>query len=269
MRDFRDAKNMAHGLREALKVRQFLLSNSEALEIVSQMFGVADWNTLPALINTERSKIAIPVKVDEERVPLPALPIKDTVPFPNMQMLLWIKRPKTIQALSKARSSGREIVLVAQRDRGAEEPDCDDVYEICVVGKVIDVGPAADAIVARSPALKGTTQVIVQTHGRVGGRDFFSRAGRYEVEVDYIDEGDIAEAPELIKEATRQFEEYAAAKSIAIPKLWPPLNQLHDPCRVADMIAMALPITVQDKQAVLAMHDSVARLQLVVAQMAA
>lgn len=50
MRDFRDAKAMAHTLRAALATKGHKVTNSESLELIAQAFGVADWNTLSAVI---------------------------------------------------------------------------------------------------------------------------------------------------------------------------------------------------------------------------
>jgi hypothetical protein len=51
MRDFRDAKAMAHTLRAALATKGHKVTNSESLELIAQAFGVADWNTLSATIH--------------------------------------------------------------------------------------------------------------------------------------------------------------------------------------------------------------------------
>jgi hypothetical protein len=53
MRDFRDAKAMAHTLRAALADKDHRITNSESLELIAQAFGVTDWNTLSAAIRTE------------------------------------------------------------------------------------------------------------------------------------------------------------------------------------------------------------------------
>jgi hypothetical protein len=55
MRDFRDAKAMAHTLRAALAAKGFNISISHSLELIAKLFGVADWNTLAAAIRTEAS----------------------------------------------------------------------------------------------------------------------------------------------------------------------------------------------------------------------
>jgi hypothetical protein len=53
MRDFRDAKAMAHTLRAALATKGHKVTNSESLELIAEAFGVADWNTLSAAIREE------------------------------------------------------------------------------------------------------------------------------------------------------------------------------------------------------------------------
>jgi Glyoxalase superfamily protein/Clp amino terminal domain, pathogenicity island component len=53
MRDFRDAKAMAHTLRVALAAKGLKITVSQSLELIAQAFGVADWNTLSAAIRGE------------------------------------------------------------------------------------------------------------------------------------------------------------------------------------------------------------------------
>ena len=53
MRDFRDAKAMAHTLRAALATKDLNITVSQSLELIAQAFGVADWNTLSAAIRGE------------------------------------------------------------------------------------------------------------------------------------------------------------------------------------------------------------------------
>jgi len=50
MRDYRDAKAMAHLLREELAAKHFKITVGEGLELVARLFGAGDWNTLSALI---------------------------------------------------------------------------------------------------------------------------------------------------------------------------------------------------------------------------
>jgi len=50
MRDFRDAKAMAHTLRSTLATQGHKITNSQSLELIARAFGEVDWNTLSAAI---------------------------------------------------------------------------------------------------------------------------------------------------------------------------------------------------------------------------
>jgi len=50
MRDFRDAKTMAHALRDALKLKAVETTHSECLELIAKVFGYENWNILSAKI---------------------------------------------------------------------------------------------------------------------------------------------------------------------------------------------------------------------------
>jgi hypothetical protein len=51
MRDFRDAKVMAHSLRDALKAKAMEITHSESLELIAKTFGYENWNILSAKID--------------------------------------------------------------------------------------------------------------------------------------------------------------------------------------------------------------------------
>jgi ATP-dependent Lon protease len=96
-------------------------------------------------------------------------------------------------------------------------------------------------------------------------RRFVGETGAFQAEVADISEGPIPEAPELIRNAVKRFESYAAAREISIP--WPPLDQTRDPGRVADVIAAYVVLPIGDKQNLLATLDPVTRLKQVDALM--
>jgi Glyoxalase superfamily protein len=60
MRDFRDAKAMAHALRDALKRRAVEISHSESLELMATAFGYDNWNILAAKIEAAEQRGATP-----------------------------------------------------------------------------------------------------------------------------------------------------------------------------------------------------------------
>jgi ClpX C4-type zinc finger/Glyoxalase superfamily protein len=55
MRDFRDAKAMAHSLRDALNANAIQTTHSESLELIAKAFGFNNWNILSAKIDAAQS----------------------------------------------------------------------------------------------------------------------------------------------------------------------------------------------------------------------
>ena len=57
MRDFRDAKAMAHSLRDALKSKAIQTTHSESLELIAKAFGYDNWNILSAKIDDAQVRL--------------------------------------------------------------------------------------------------------------------------------------------------------------------------------------------------------------------
>jgi ClpX C4-type zinc finger/Glyoxalase superfamily protein len=108
MRDFRDAKTMAHALREALKGNAVEMTHSKSLELIAKTFGYDNWNILSAKIEAAR-----PRAIDAEASPglgqEPAL-------------------PKTLYCSFCAKSQHEVQKLVA----GPSVYICDECVELCV-----------------------------------------------------------------------------------------------------------------------------------------
>ena len=76
MRDFRDAKTMAHALRKALQVKAVETTHGECLELIAKAFGFESWNILAAKIEAAASASGAPALASAElRHPVPQKPI--------------------------------------------------------------------------------------------------------------------------------------------------------------------------------------------------
>jgi ATP-dependent Lon protease len=258
MRDFRDAKSMAQTLRESLSTKAVTISHSESLELVSKMLGVADWNTLSALLQTERREGELPVAPRKAtNSSYPVIPIRDLVPFPANTFPLFVGRVRTMQALDQAFERECEVVLAVQRDPGTDQPGFDDVYEIGVLAQLLELERLGD----------GTLKALVQARRRVAIHRFVGESGAFEAEVTDVGEGPIADAPGLVQQAVKHFKAYTAAHEIRIPQIWPLLDQTRDPGRVADIIAARMKLPLNEKQNLLTIVDPAARLERVDALM--
>jgi ATP-dependent Lon protease len=259
MRDFRDAKVMAQTLRESLSAKAFTISHSESLELVSKMFGAADWNTLSAVIQDGRRAPAATMPRPDSSRTYPAIPIRDLVPFPAATYPIFVGREKTIHALDHAFRRQREVVLAVQKQSGVDEPGIDDVYEVGVLAGILDMAPLAD----------GTVKVLTQAYRRVEILRLFGDSAGYLAEIADIIEGPIPDAPELIRSAVERFKTYAKARGSNAAQVWPLLDHVRDPGRLADAVAPHLHLTISDRQSLLATRDPVARLERVHALMQA
>ena len=67
MRTYKDAKSMAKSLRKSLTAKNVALSHSECLEIVANVIGFADWNTLSAKLHVESGQLVPPEDCSESR----------------------------------------------------------------------------------------------------------------------------------------------------------------------------------------------------------
>jgi ATP-dependent Lon protease len=255
MRDFRNAKAMAATLREALAARTITVSHSESLELVSRMLGASDWNTLSARIQADRPS---PAATASGRT-YPVVPIRDYVAFPGADAVLFVGRPRTMQALDHAFSQGRrEVLLAVQKDPATEDPKGADLYVVGVLARLVDLLkiPPAEG---RGPTLK----ILVHGQRRVSLRRFADEEGVLHAEIADIHEGQFPETPDLVDAAMQRFEGYAKARDLTPKEAWPGLTSASDPGRVADLIALRLQQPVAIKQDLLETLDPEDRLRKV------
>jgi ATP-dependent Lon protease len=255
MRDFRDAKAMAQTLRDSLTNRTVTISHSESLELVSRMLGVADWNTLSALLQTDRRPVVGRPAARErlEAARYPALPLRDFVPFPGAVFPLHIGREKSKAALDQAFKSGREVVLAIQKEAAVDEPGSQDVDEIGVLARLVESEQRDD----------GSLKVTAEARRRVAIRRFAADAGSYQADIEDAGEPPVVEATDLVESALQRFDRYAAANDFHMPKGWPTTEQARDPGRIADVLAMHLALGLKGGRDLMATLDPMARLRRV------
>ena len=136
MRDFRDAKPMAHTLRASLTAMGLKITVSQSLELIAQAFGVADWNTLSAAINAEAA--AVPGNASQSPVspsspPPPAA--EDAGAYGDSSTLLSKQLESTLnQAFAYARGRNHEAITVEHLLLFLlDDPDASPVLKACGV----------------------------------------------------------------------------------------------------------------------------------------
>jgi ATP-dependent Lon protease len=83
---------------------------------------------------------------------LPLIPLRDLVSFPDVVFTLFIGRESSIAAVREAVAQDETLFLVAQIDADQEDPETSDLYDVGVVGRVLQVLNLGD----------GTMKVLVE-----------------------------------------------------------------------------------------------------------
>ncbi len=85
--------------------------------------------------------------------PLPVLPVRNTVVFPNTASPLVVGRPKSIEAVRQAQRAGDLLLVVAQKDGDRNEPEGADLYDVgvvCLISKIVQTQPNTFQLIANS-----------------------------------------------------------------------------------------------------------------------
>ncbi len=84
-------------------------------------------------------KIAYNAEELEVRTHLSVIPLRDVVVFPHMIYPLLVGREFTVKALQEAMVSDKQILLVAQRSSSVDSPKPEDLYQMGVVARIVQV----------------------------------------------------------------------------------------------------------------------------------
>jgi ATP-dependent Lon protease len=186
-------------------------------------------------------------------ITLPLLPLRDVVVFPHMVIPLFVGRPKSIKALEAAMESGRQIMLVAQKAAGKDEPKADDMFEVGCVSSILQMLKLPD----------GTVKVLVEGLQRANTLKVTDAEEHFIGEVAPVPpEADATPEIEALRRAvTQQFDAYVKLNKKIPPEILTSIAGIDDPGRLADTIAAHLPLKLEAKQSVLDLFSVAKRLE--------
>jgi ATP-dependent Lon protease len=188
-----------------------------------------------------------------EPITLPLLPLRDVVVFPHMVIPLFVGRPKSIKALEAAMESGRQIMLVAQKAAGKDEPKADDMFEVGCVSNILQLLKLPD----------GTVKVLVEGLQRANTIKISESDGYFVGEVTPVQPGaeGSPEVEALRRAVTTQFDAYVKLNKKIPPEILTSISGIDDAGRLADTIAAHLPLKLEAKQSVLDLFPVAKRLE--------
>ncbi len=184
---------------------------------------------------------------------LPLLPLRDVVVFPHMVIPLFVGRPKSIKALEAAMEAGRQIMLVAQKAAGKDDPKPEDMFEVGCVSSVLQMLKLPD----------GTVKVLVEGVQRARTLSIVDAGEHFTAAVLPVQPGGepTPEVEALRRAVTQQFDQYVKLNKKIPPEILTSIAGIDDPGRLADTIAAHLPLKLEAKQSVLDLHEVSKRLE--------
>ncbi|MDX6699429.1 MAG: ATP-dependent Lon protease [Solirubrobacteraceae bacterium] len=184
---------------------------------------------------------------------LPILPLRDNVAFPETVTPLAVGQPRSIELVNDALAGNRMLVMVASRDPELETPGPDQLYDVGVVGVIARMLRAPD----------DTLRLLVQGAQRV-------RIDRFVREEPYL-WGEISELPDVVNESPeltalmrnvqRTFSDIVEQVPYLPEELQLAVANIEDPSTLSHLIAGALRLKTDEKQALLEEVDVARRLR--------
>ncbi len=190
---------------------------------------------------------------------LSLLPLRDVVVFPHMVIPLFVGRPKSIKALEAAMEAGRQIMLVAQKAAGKDEPKADDMFDVGCVSSILQMLKLPD----------GTVKVLVEGIQRANTHHISDNGEHFVAEVTPVPP-DLDTKPEieaLRRAVTQQFDQYVKLNKKLPPEILTSIAGIDDAGRLADTIAAHLPLKLESKQAILDLYAVDKRLEKLLEQL--
>jgi len=176
---------------------------------------------------------------------LPLLPLRDVVVYPHMVLPLFVGRERSIEALEQAMSGSKQVLLVAQREAGDDNPGVDDLYQVGTISTILQLLKLPDGTI--KVLVEGGERAVVEA---IDSGDDFSMATVRQLECDELAE---AEVDATIRETVAHFEKYVDVSKKVPKEVLTSLSGIDDPGRLADTIAAHMSVDLEEKQNILEM----------------
>ena len=191
---------------------------------------------------------------DQATQALPVLPLRDVVVYPHMVIPLFVGREKSINALDTAMQEDKKILLVAQKNAEIDDPSVDDIHEIGTLSTILQLLKLPD----------GTVKVLVEGAERVRVTGYENTDAFFTAHVEVLspepDEDD-KELDVLTRSLLAIFDQYVKLNKKVPPEILTSLSGIEEPGRLADTIAAHMSLKLDEKQKILEIVNSHARLE--------
>jgi ATP-dependent Lon protease len=178
---------------------------------------------------------------------LPLLPLRDVVVYPHMVTPLFVGRGKSIEALERAMSNDKQVLLVAQKNPAEDAPGADDVYRVGTIASILQLLKLPD----------GTVKVLVEGVDRARIDNIEDLDSWFKANVSVIPEVEVetAESDAMIRTTISQFEQYVNLSKKVPSEVITSLSGIDEAGRLADTVAAHMALDLPQKQQILEMPD--------------
>ncbi|WP_428246426.1 endopeptidase La [Ferrovibrio sp.] len=189
----------------------------------------------------------------------PVLPLRDIVVFPHMIVPLFVGREKSVKALEDVMKDDKQILLVAQKNAGQDNPQPEDIHTVGTVASVLQLLRLPD----------GTVKVLVEGGQRAKIVKYAENPEFFQVYAEPLPDqpGEQRESEALVRSVINQFEQYVKLNRKIPPEVLVSLNQIEDSSKLADTVASHLTVKIAEKQELLETAAVIERLERVYALM--
>ena len=189
--------------------------------------------------------------------PIPVLPLRDIVVFPNMIVRLFVGREKSVLALEEVMKTEQQILLIAQKDAGDDNPGEKNIFKVGVIANVLQVLKLPD----------GAVKILIEGKHRVKVSEFLNEKKFLEAFCEEVTdtnfEGDEVEA--LKRTVAKEFDRYSKLNKNITEESLEAIRKASDPVMLSDSVAGHLNLTVEKKQELLEVSDVKKRLDQILA----
>ncbi|WP_301109265.1 endopeptidase La [Sporosarcina sp.] len=190
---------------------------------------------------------------------IPLLPLRGVIVYPTMLLHIDVGRERSVFAIEHALASDHQVFLATQKDLSLENPEKEDLYTLGTLA----------TIKSMTQLPNGTYRVLIEGVQRAHWSSY-EEADLYPVVnvQGYEDDQDKdAEIEALMRTLITQFKRYAKNSKRISEETVETVEEIHEPGRLADMIASNLPLKLSAKQEVLEMTDIPQRLEWLISRM--
>ena len=189
---------------------------------------------------------------------LPVLPLRDMVVYPHGVHPLFVGTERSIRALEAAMAGDKQILLVAKRDAGIDDPGRADLFDVGTVSTVLQLLKLPD----------GTVKVLVEGGFRSRIEEFDDSGPFIVADATAVPSGQPAnDAEAVVRSVMGQFETYVQLSKKVPAEVLSSLTSIDDPERLIDTIAAQMSLGVDDRQVILETEDVEARMDHLLALM--